>query len=336
MNLTEISNLHLKTFNTSWDNYVTNNYTIDSLSLDKVIEFIEQSNKLKEVPINDDPLTVLTKFELIKDNSITNACHLLFSKNDVFQATIELGRFSNSAAIKDGLTIRSDLFSEVLLVMDFIRKHLNKEYIITGNPQREEQWQYPLDAIREIVVNMIVHRDYTQYGDSSIKIFNDQIEFFNPGHLPDSISVEQLLNYNYTSEARNKKVAIIFKEAGVIEKYGSGIYRIIEAFHNYGLKTPLFENFQNGFKVSIFSKDVTKDVTKDVGKDVGKELPVNLQKIFSEIKENPKITIPELSNILNVTDRTVERQISTLKEMGIIRREGGRKNGCWVVLDNNK
>jgi len=68
-------------------------------------------------------------------------------------------------------------------VFEFVKKHLNKGYIITGNPQREERWEYPLDAIREIVINMIVHRDYRSSSDSIIKIFNNRIEFFNPGGL---------------------------------------------------------------------------------------------------------------------------------------------------------
>ena len=81
---------------------------------------------------------------------------------------------------------------------------------------------------------------------------------------------------------------------------------------------------------------VTVKVTEDVGKDVGKEISSNSRKIYFEIKENPQITIPELSSILNVTDRTVERQISKLKEIGLIKREGGRKKGYWIVKRSKK
>ena len=251
LSLTEISNLHLKTFNSSWDNYVTNDYSLEDISLDKVNQFIEVSNKLRGIKIGDDPLIVLNKFELIKENGIVNACHLLFAKNDVFKATIELGRFSEPTLIKDALTLRTDLFTEIEGVFDFIKKHINKEYIITGKPQREERWQYPMDALREIIINMIVHRDYMHYGDSSVKIYDSSIEFFNPGSLPDTISIEQLLKGNYISQTRNSKLASIFKEAGIIEKYGSGIKRIQQQFIAYGLKPPVFENFQHGFKVVV-------------------------------------------------------------------------------------
>lgn len=221
------------------------------------------------------PLTVLNKFELIKGAKISNACYLLFAKNDVFQAAIELGRFSTQTIIKDGSTLRADLFTEVEAVLNFIKKHINKEYIITGNSQREERWQYPLNALREIVINMIVHRDYMHYGDSAVKIFDNSIEFFNPGTLPEAISIEQLLKGNYSSQTRNKKIATMFKEAGVIEKYGSGIKRIRDSFVAHGLIPPVFENFQHGFRVTVFADN------GKVGEKVGEKITVNQQKILN-------------------------------------------------------
>jgi len=142
----------LRTFNSSWDSYVNPGYALSAISYEKVQEFIHKCNKDKEILIQDDPTTVLNKFQLIKEEGVTSACYLLFCKNEVFDAAIELGRFSTPTSIKDGLTVRSDLFTEVEEVLSFIRKHINKEYIITGDPQREERWQYPLKALREIVI----------------------------------------------------------------------------------------------------------------------------------------------------------------------------------------
>ena len=77
-------------------------------------------------------------------------------------------------------------------------------------------------------------------------LHDNHIEFFNPGGLPDTISIQQLLDGNYVSETRNKKLAAMFKEAGVIEKYGSGIKRIQQQFIAHNLQPPVFENFQHG------------------------------------------------------------------------------------------
>ncbi|MCF0054194.1 RNA-binding domain-containing protein [Dyadobacter sp. CY356] len=336
LNLGEISDMHLKTFNTSWDSYATNDYKLDDISLEKVSTFIEKSNLLKESPLQDDPLTVLYKFELIKESKIANACHLLFAKNDVFLATIELGRFSAPTLIKDGLTLRSDLFSQIEDVLTFIKKHINKEYIITGNPQREERWEYPLNAIREIIINMIVHRDYMHYGDSSVKVFDNYIEFFNPGPLPQSISIEQLLSGDYTSQARNKKVSSIFKESGVIEKYGSGIKRIQNAFLSYGLEAPVFENFQHGFRVIVATKTVHKTVLKTVEKTVEETVEKTVEKtdeiIINLIKSDSRITTKTIQQITGLSRRGIEWQIQKLKEQKIINRIGPDKGGYWEII----
>ncbi|WP_379021396.1 ATP-binding protein [Parapedobacter deserti] len=279
----------------------------------------------------------MTKFELIKDSQVTNAGFLLFAKNDVFQAAIELGRFSTPTSIKDGLTVRSDLFGEVEELLGFIRKHINKGYIITGDPQREERWQYPMPALREIVINMIVHRDYMSSGDSSVKIFDDYIEFFNPGHLPDTITIAQLLADEYSSYSHNRKVAATFKEAQLIEtvrewrtassplktskadeNYGSGIRRIREAFELYGLKTPKFENFQHGFRVIVYA-ETTTNIDKTTRKTVGKTA-----EIFDFIKSNPQITREQLADETGLSVRGVEYHLKILRETNRINRVGSK------------
>ena len=330
LSLTEIADLHLKTFNSSWDNYTTNDYTVADISLDKVKAFIETGNKLREIKIADDPLVVLNKFELLKENSISNACHLLFAKNEVFKATIELGRFSAPALIKDALTLRQDLFTEIEEVFNFIKKHINKEYVITGNPQREERWQYPLDALREIIVNMIVHRDYMHYGDSSVKIYANHIEFFNPGSLPDTISIRQLLDGNYVSQTRNKKLAAMFKEAGIIEKYGSGIKRIQQQFIAQGLPAPVFENFQHGFRVVVTSLE--QNVVDKVVDKVVETLTANQEMILEFIKKNPFISAKRLSGEIGISQRKIQENIQKLKDLNKLKRTGPDKGGYWEVL----
>ena len=151
MSTRDISNLHLKSHQTSWDYYIDPRHDLEDISPEKVSKFITLSNAVRTNPITDDPITVLEKFELIKNKTITNACYLLFAANDALLTTIELGRFSEETIIQDGTTIRSDLFSEVDTTLLFIRKHLNKSYNITGDKQRQERWDYPLEALREIV-----------------------------------------------------------------------------------------------------------------------------------------------------------------------------------------
>jgi len=250
----EVADMHLRTFNTSWDYHIDEFHTKKDISLKKVKTFIQRANANREAPIQDDPMTVLQKLEFIRDNKITYACFLLFMAEESSLSTIELGRFQTPIIIKDDSRLKTDLFAEVEGVMEFVRKHINKAIIVTGRPQHEERWDYPLDAIREIVINSIIHRDYSSSQDSVVKVYDDKIEFFNPGGLPAGLTVERLLKGNYISDARNKKVADAFKTVGLIEKYGSGIKRILREFRNYGLPDPEFREIGRGFMVTVFKK----------------------------------------------------------------------------------
>ena len=335
LSIQEITDLHLKTYNTSWDFYPSPHYSLHDIALEKVNQFIAVSNKLRENQIQDEPLAVLRKFELLKeDGQIANAAFLLFAKNDVFDATIAIGRFSSETSIKDSFILRTDLFSEVSIALEYIKKHLNKNYIITGNPQREEKWEYPLDALREIVINMIVHRDYQNAGESNIKIFDNKIEFYNPGSLGNDLTVEKLKSGSYTSYARNKKIAELFREAGVIEKYGSGIKRINDSFLSYGLPVPVFENFQKGFKVTICNLsavDLIDTTEKGVEKGVEK-ITENQRKILSCIEKDPYISAQKIAQTISLSPRKVQENCKKLKAFGFIERVGAAKGGYWKII----
>lgn len=154
MSVTEVADAHLQSINSSWDAYPNTTHTLDDISLEKVQTSIELMNK-NGMSIADDPLTLLLKYNLLRDNKLTNAAYLLYKKADSFETTIELGRFQDAITIKDTARSKSDVISQVDQVFDFVKKHLNKRVIITGNPQNTQKWQYPLEAIREIIMNMV-------------------------------------------------------------------------------------------------------------------------------------------------------------------------------------
>ncbi|MDR2147158.1 MAG: putative DNA binding domain-containing protein [Tannerella sp.] len=334
LSLNEILNMHLKTFNSSWDYYFDPNHSVMDISDDKTLNLIALYNNERKYPIEKDVFEFLTKMELIRDGKLSNGAFLLLMRNDSILSDIELGYFQNETSIKDGISISTDLITEVQEVLDFLRKHISKEFIITANPARIERWEYPLEALREIVLNMVVHRDYTHHGNSSIKIFPNRIEFFNPGHLPDTISVNDLLQGTYTSECRNKLIAKVFKEINWIERYGTGIRRIRDYFMEYGSPEPLFENFQHGFRVTVYPLDKKVEYAEMSEKMSEKMSERMSERIINLIKNNPEITIDELSVLLAKTTRTIERNLAKLKAKKLLERVGPDMGGYWKVIQN--
>lgn len=254
-------------------------------------------------------------------------------------STIEAGRFATPTVIKDSITSKDSLIDQVERIMGYLVKHTNKAYIITGNPRREERWDYPMDALREIVINMIVHRDYRSANDSTIKIFDDRIEFFNPGTLLDDLTVDMIKTGNYKSHLRNKQIATIFKELELIEKYGSGVRRVIETCVAYGLPEPVYEATQGGMAVTVFKAiDKINTNTASEGVNVGVNIGVNVgvNGLLAYIRLHPGQRAGEIATVFKLTKRTIERWLKQLKENGLIEFRGAAKTGGYYAKVDEK
>jgi ATP-dependent DNA helicase RecG len=232
---------------------------------------------------------------------------------------MQIGRFKSETTIIDNLSLNTDILSEIETIIEFIKKHLMVEFIITGKPDREERYDYPPEALREIVINMIVHRDYRDSGDSIIKIFDDKIEFFNPGGLFADITIEKLKSGDYVSRTRNKLLANMLKEYGLIEKYGSGIKRVRNSCKEHGIGEPVFENFQHGFKVTVFKEKLNGGINGGI------------KSVLDFIRVNPGVKGGMIAKGLNLPQRTVERVLKRLKDEGVIEFIGSKKSGGYFV-----
>jgi len=171
--LSEVSEIYLKTRRSSWDFYLNEDYSRRDLSEEKILKVIGliESNLDRKIGSVED---FLNKYDLVSGKVPTNAAVLLFSKKLLRETDIQIGLFQDEITIKKDKVIRNDLFSEVEEVMDFVKAYILKEFIITGNPYREERWQYPIEAVRELVVNAIIHRDYRGV-HSQFKIFPEKL-----------------------------------------------------------------------------------------------------------------------------------------------------------------
>lgn len=150
--------------------------------------------------------------------------------------------------------------------------------------------------------------------------------------------MDDLIKGNYISRVRNVRVASAFKEAQLIERYGSGFKRIQQGFKMYGLKPPFFEELQGGFRVTVYSdkedllfKKVGDRVGDRVGDKVGEKLTDNQRKIITAISANKKISTAELSKVVGIANKNIETNVKKLKELGLLNRIGSAKGGYWEV-----
>lgn len=344
----------------NWDTNLCPNKTIADISFNKLNQIINRISRKKQCLL-EEPLAFLRKYDLAKGDAVTNACLLLFLPDEERGAIIELGRFSSPTVTSDTLTLKTDLFTEVDEAMSFICKHIRRE------TQKDEsvQWQYPLKAIRELVINMIIHRDYTSDYNSLIKIYDDYVEFYNPGTFPDDLSIKQLFSNGYISRPRNRQITELFKDAGMFDAYGSGISQIYTAFIDSGLQPPKFIKLPGRVIIRIY-RDVAAEQETEIPiaagpsdvvdyssqdpEDAVMENPDDLssseteptlcsldsfsnreKQIIALILEDNRIPLNEIAVKLNVSKRTILRDTKNLKKGRIIERIGNEKNGYWKI-----
>lgn len=324
----EVSDMYMQSMQYSWDAYPHPRATYNDLDTNKISDFITKVNTIGRFKLSTNPFEALLKLQMITHTSITNAAYLLFSKDSI-NYNIHVGRFKTPSFIIDDKLINSSLFDMTEEAMRFIISHMKVAFEITGKTtSRNEILEYPIPAIRELLLNTIIHRDYVNTSDIQIKIFDTAIQFYNPGGLYGNIRIEDLLSNNYHASTRNKLLAEAFYLTGDIEKYGSGFIRVRNEIADYYTMKFDFENQSSGF-VSKLSYDIQKITTENVPENVPKNRHAY---ILQEITNNAHCTIPELAAKLKVNEKTIKRDIDKLKQQNRIQRIGGAKGGVWEVL----
>ncbi|MFC1596203.1 ATP-binding protein [Candidatus Margulisiibacteriota bacterium] len=269
---------------------------------------------------------------------------LFFAKEPVrffFQAEVDcmLLQGYDKVHILDRNILKNNIVTNVEQAMIFLNRHLSLRYEFTGELQRKEILEIPPDALREALLNALMHRDYhIRGGRVSIEIYRDRVEISSPGGLPKGMRLRDL---GKKSIPRNALIADMFHRLGEVEKAGSGIKRIREEMKKAGLPNPKYEI--TGFCTVVFGKkdkdtikDTIKDTVKDTLKDTVKDtvyLSEREQSIITAIDNAPNITINKIAEEIGINVRNTKKYLAGLKEKGILKRIGSDKNGHWEVID---
>jgi ATP-dependent DNA helicase RecG len=319
----------------SFESLYCRDLKIQKISLSKVKIFLKETGVLvKTSKANLFP--ILSSLGVVDKNKITKAGALMFALNvekHIPHAEIIMGAFKGKdrTHIFDRKDIRDDLFTQFNEAVAFLMKHLNIRSEIRG-VDRHDIYEIPIDALREAVVNAIVHRDYAFKGTSIyVSIFDDRVEIENPGGLPSGLTVK---NLGQSSIRRNPIIADLFHRMGKVERMGSGIDRMRNLMRESGLKTPVFET-DNFFRV-IFYRDPRyslkggqKGWSERVVRKDAQKLTLKQRSLVILLKHNPAISRKDISNKIGINESAVQKRLNTLKKKGILRRIGPDRGGHW-------
>ena len=252
--------------------------------------------------------------------------------------TVALFKDLNGIDVIDRKEITGSLFGIVEQVMDFVKLYSKVAYKFTGAPKRENIYEYPFEAIREAVINSVMHKDYFEHGHNNIlKFFPDRIQIENIWVKPRKFFLGR------TIFRRNQLIADLFSRIHFGEKIGSGMQRMKDICKAEETPNPKIEYTDTHFYTTFnpsraylkmaekTGEKVKGKVVEKVGETGEKTREKTREKILASIKENPKITIADLAKKTGLSLKGIEWNIKSLKENGLLQRIGPDKGGYWEV-----
>lgn len=265
---------------------------------------------------------------------------------------MKIGYFENNVDLRYQDEVQGDLITQVNQTLEVLKAKYLRAWITYEGIQRLETWPIPMPALREAVLDAVAHKDYASGTPIQISVYPDKLMIWNPGELPPDWTVEKLLG-KHASIPYNPDVANVFFRAGLIEAWGRGIERILEACRQAGAPEPEARYESTGLWVVFpylpeHSMPVTGEVsgrtpvktpveTGETPVETGEtpvETPVKTPEwLIGLLRGNPSMTLAEVAKEIGKSQRAVERAAAKLVREGRLRYIGPRKKGRWEILE---
>jgi ATP-dependent DNA helicase RecG len=310
---------------------------LDSRAFDQFRKLALKSKRLPEAVVKEDNRHLLEKLHLVNGDYLTHAAALLFYAEPerlIGGAYVKIGYFENDADLRYQDEAQGCLLAQVNQAVDILHAKYLRAWISYEGLQRIETFPVPEAALREAVLNAVVHKDYASSIPIQISVYPDKLMIWNPGELPPNWTVEKLLA-KHASQPFNPDVANVFFRAGLIESWGRGIERIMQACANAGVPTPEVSSDVNGLWMTFrfLHEHQMHPAHDEEGSTTQKTTQETTQeKIIRQIKLNPSITQKGLSEQTGISVDGVKYHLKKLKDAGMIKRLGSTKAGRWEVL----
>ncbi len=366
MNGVALTDFLFRKNNTTWDQSIVEEATLNELDTESVDYFVRKAVDAQRLDASVRELShiqLLRKLKLVNhEDQLTMAALLLFGKDIEkwnLMASFRIGRFQQSQA---NLLFQDNIVCPLIHMPERVLWTLRSRYLVAPihyeGLQRVEPLEIPEDALREMVCNAIVHKNYLG-PHIQMRVWDDKIELWNFGELPYNYTIEKLLQ-THESYPRNPLIAQIFYLAGLIEQWGRGYEKIHDAFVREHLMQPTFEQARGGILVTIpREKFIAIQTGKSIGtetataqdnqtsqKSVQKSVQKSTEKqqaIYDLIKNkgsleplneplNELLNTERIALLLDIPYSTAKRIVKDLEKKGLIVRVGSKKNGHWEIL----
>lgn len=315
----------------TWDDVVEPRATLADIDEETVAQYKTDAAKAGRLPLDENALSLadfLNKLRLMENGQLKRAAIVVFGKDPgrfYPNQIVKIGRFGGK---DDDLKFQEVVEGNLLhllreTVAEFNRKFFVKPIHFEGL-QRIEKDEYPVAAVREVLLNALVHRDYMS-SFIQVRIYDDKLWVWNSGKLPENISLESLRGV-HSSHPRNPLIADVCFKGGYIDSWGRGTLKIINSCLEAGLPEPSITEQFGGILVEIFKNRYTLEQLEKLG------LSERQIKAVLFVAENGTITNSQYQKLVDVSRNTASNDLKSLVESGILISSGIRGAGASYKL----
>ncbi len=315
----------------TWDDCLEPRAALADIDVQSIAQFKKDAARSGRLPLEEDSTLAefLEKLRLTENGQLKRAAIVLFGKEPSRfypNQVAKIGRFGKS---DDDLRFQETVEGNLLFLLSETSEQLNRKFFIKPidfeGLQRIEKGEYPVAAVREMLLNALVHRDYM--GTSvQIRLYDDKFSIWNEGTLPEGLSLEALKR-QHPSRPRNPLIADVCFKGGYIDAWGRGTLKIINACREAELPEPLIIEQDGGFLVEIFKNRFTEEQLRKL------DLNERQIKAVSYIKENGSVTNGEYRKLNETSDRTALRDLDDLVSKEILEKRGEKKAAKYFLFD---
>ena len=326
----------------SWDELTCVGYPVSEEATEKLCQDIEKFRKKAGMSEHSVKKDQLINWKILKQSEgqllATNAYALLTSDYFSFSKTqCAVFKGIDRAVFLDKREFIGPIYTQIEEAVDFVLRNIRLGATIDGLV-RKEKYELPPEAIREMIINAHCHCNLLDESCIQVAVYDERLEVTSPGGLYNGLTYEEVMNGH--SKIRNKGIANIFSQMGLVEAWGSGIKRILNAAEEYGLSKPRFQEFDNMFRVELFRSSFPmtngKESIGEASEVVWRtDLNDTQQKIIKLLSEDHQLSAVKLAEKIGVASRNIENNIKKLKEYSILIRHGSPKNGYWEIVDKD-
>ncbi|MDR0692475.1 MAG: putative DNA binding domain-containing protein [Prevotellaceae bacterium] len=319
----------LKRAGHTWDDVIETRATFDDIDEKTVKIYLRKAEEAGRLP-DVEGLTMpelLEKLRLAENGQLKRAAIVLFGKDPgrFYPNTfVKIGKFED-----DDFTIRFQEIEEgnIIQVLDKVLRTLDYKFLIRNisfeRMNRIETLEYPIPALREMLLNSLIHRNYMG-APTQIRVYDNKLTAWNHGTLPEGITLDKLTK-SHSSYPRNPILAETCFRGGYIDSWGSGIMKIVNSCKVAGLPMPILEEDAGGFIVRLFKDRFSEEQLQQLG------LNDRQIKAILYVKEKERITNKEYQEINNISERTASRDLEELFQNGIFERIGESKSTYYKI-----